>query len=120
MERPNIPPWSSERRLLTICNHLFTVVFTMEMAMKAVAFSLVIGENCYFSDNWHRMDGTLVIVGIIDTLGRIKILFQYFCLLHKVCNFGSKVCPQLSNRFILHCVLQRLHLLEIRTKYLVC
>ena len=71
MERPTIPPWSTERRLLVICNHLFTMVFTMEMAMKAVAFSLVIGENCYFSDNWNRMDGTLVIVGLIDTLGRI-------------------------------------------------
>ena len=73
MERPTIPPWSTERRLLVICNHLFTMVFTMEMAMKAVAFSLVIGENCYFSDNWNRMDGTLVIVGLIDTLGRITI-----------------------------------------------
>ena len=70
MERPTIPPWSIERKLLVICNHLFTMVFTMEMAMKAVAFSLVIGENCYFSDNWNRMDGTLVIVGLIDTLGR--------------------------------------------------
>ena len=70
MERPTIPPWSTERKLLVICNHLFTMVFSMEMAMKAVAFSLVIGENCYFSDNWNRMDGTLVIVGLIDTLGR--------------------------------------------------
>ena len=74
MERPTIPPWSTERKLLVICNHLFTMVFTMEMAMKAVAFSLVIGENCYFSDNWNRMDGTLVIVGLIDTLGRIKFM----------------------------------------------
>ena len=77
MERPTIPPWSTERRLLVICNHLFTMVFTMEMAMKAVAFSLVIGENCYFSDNWNRMDGTLVIVGLIDTLGRIQIKMLY-------------------------------------------
>ena len=74
MERPTIPPWSTERKLLVICNHLFTMVFTMEMAMKAVAFSLVIGENCYFSDNWNRMDGTLVIVGLIDTLGRITFM----------------------------------------------
>ena len=69
MERPTIPPWSTERLLLDICNHIFTVVFTIEMAMKAVAYSLIIGERCYFSDNWNRMDGTLVIVGIVDTLG---------------------------------------------------
>ena len=71
MERPNIPPWSTERKLLTLLNHLFTVVFTLEMAMKAVGFSLVVGENCYFSDNWNRMDGTLVIMGIIDTIGKL-------------------------------------------------
>ena len=44
-------------------------MFTIEMAMKAVAYSLIIGDRCYFSDNWNRMDGTLVIVGIVDTLG---------------------------------------------------
>ena len=73
MERPTIPPWSTERLLLDICNHIFTVVFTIEMAMKAVAYSLIIGERCYFSDNWNRMDGTLVIVGIVDTLGNCSL-----------------------------------------------
>lgn len=72
MERPTIPPWSTERKLLNFFNHIFTIVFTLEMAMKAVAFSLIIGEKCYFSDNWNRMDGTLVIVGIVDTLGKIE------------------------------------------------
>ena len=34
MERPTIPPWSSERQILSVCNNLFTLVFTLEMAMK--------------------------------------------------------------------------------------
>ena len=76
MERPTIPPWSTERLLLDVCNHIFTVVFTIEMAMKAVAYSLIIGERCYFSDNWNRMDGTLVIVGIVDTLGKCLSLMN--------------------------------------------
>ena len=76
MERPTIPPWSTERLILDICNHIFTVVFTIEMAMKAVAYSLIIGERCYFSDNWNRMDGTLVIVGIVDTLGKCLSLMN--------------------------------------------
>ena len=69
MERPTIPPWSRERRLLDIFNHIFTIVFTLEMSMKAVGYCLFIGENSYFSNNWNRLDGSLVIVGVIDTLG---------------------------------------------------
>ena len=87
MERPTIPPWSTERLLLDICNHIFTVVFTIEMAMKAVAYSLIIGERCYFSDNWNRMDGTLVIVGIVDTLGK--------CL-----SFMNHITKEISLQFI--------------------
>lgn len=91
MERPTIPPWSTERKLLIICNHLFTLVFTMEMAMKAVAFSLIIGENCYFSDNWNRMDGTLVIVGLIDTLGKMKLMHK---MLRHLSSFSISLCRQ--------------------------
>ena len=86
MERPTIPPWSTERKILSVCNNLFTLVFTLEMAMKvgerskikmdtsdqsvqAVGYCLFIGDHSYFSDNWNKMDGTLVIVGLVDTLG---------------------------------------------------
>ena len=34
MERPNIPPWSLERYILGVSNHVFTVVFALEMFMK--------------------------------------------------------------------------------------
>ena len=68
MERPSIPPWSTERQILTTMNHIFTVVFTIEMAMKAVGFGLVLGQQCYFSDSWNRMDGFLVIVSLLDTI----------------------------------------------------
>ena len=83
MERPTIPPWSTERKILNVCNNLFTLVFTLEMAMKverlmiemeylsvqAVGYCLIIGDQSYFSDNWNKMDGTLVIVGLVDSLG---------------------------------------------------
>jgi len=66
MERPNIPPWSTERYILGICNHIFTVVFAAEMVMKAIACGFIFGPDCYFSDNWNRMDGTLVIISLVD------------------------------------------------------
>ena len=34
MERPNIPPWSVERKVLDSLNHVFTVVFGIEMYLK--------------------------------------------------------------------------------------
>ena len=34
MERPNIPPWSLERTVLDYANHVFTVVFGIEMLLK--------------------------------------------------------------------------------------
>lgn len=36
MERPNIPPFSMERYILNILNHLFTSVFTIEMLIKVL------------------------------------------------------------------------------------
>ncbi|XP_023326004.1 voltage-dependent T-type calcium channel subunit alpha-1G [Eurytemora carolleeae] len=66
MERPNIPPWSLERSILDLLNNIFTVVFAIEMGLKAVAAGLVYGEESYFSSGWNRMDGTLVLISLID------------------------------------------------------
>ena len=66
MERPTIPPWSTERKLLNILNNLFTLVFTVEMIMEAVASGFLMGHGNYFSDNWNRLDGALVIISLID------------------------------------------------------
>ena len=41
MERPNIPPWSLERKILDILNNVFTVVFTIEMALKVNTFKTI-------------------------------------------------------------------------------
>ncbi len=46
MERPNIPPWSTERKILDICNNIFTVVFSIEMFMKVIN----LGEMQYKED----------------------------------------------------------------------
>lgn len=34
MERPNIPPYSAERKFLSVANYVFTVVFAIEMFIK--------------------------------------------------------------------------------------
>lgn len=68
MERPNIPPASPERYFLATANNVFTVVFTIEMAVKVVSTGMFYGHDAYFTSGWNIMDGSLVIVSIIDLL----------------------------------------------------
>ncbi|XP_071550558.1 voltage-dependent T-type calcium channel subunit alpha-1G-like [Panulirus ornatus] len=68
MERPNIPPYSVERRILMIFNYIFTVVFGVEMVIKVIAQGLLYGKGAYFNSGWNIMDGSLVLISIIDIL----------------------------------------------------
>ncbi|XP_055388606.1 uncharacterized protein LOC129617143 isoform X3 [Condylostylus longicornis] len=68
MERPNIPPTSTERLFLSTANYVFTVVFTTEMFIKVVATGMFYGPDAYFTSGWNIMDGSLVTISIIDLL----------------------------------------------------
>ena len=39
--------------------------------MKAVANGFLLGKNNYFSDNWNRLDGTLVLISLVDGVIRM-------------------------------------------------
>ncbi|XP_075158330.1 ca[2+]-channel protein alpha[[1]] subunit T [Haematobia irritans] len=68
MERPNIPPDSTERLFLSTANYVFTAVFTVEMFVKVVAAGMFYGQDAYFTSGWNIMDGSLVTISIIDLL----------------------------------------------------
>ncbi|EDV92308.1 GH24843 [Drosophila grimshawi] len=68
MERPNIPPSSTERVFLATANYVFTVVFTVEMFIKVVATGMFYGPDAYFTSGWNIMDGSLVTISIVDLL----------------------------------------------------
>jgi voltage-dependent calcium channel T type alpha-1G len=68
MERPNIPPSSTERVFLATANYVFTAVFAVEMLLKVVAAGMFYGPNAYFTSGWNIMDGSLVVISIIDLL----------------------------------------------------
>lgn len=68
MERPNIPPWSKERVFLATANYVFTVVFAIEMLVKVVSTGMFYGTDAYFTSGWNIMDGSLVMISIIDLL----------------------------------------------------
>uniref|UniRef100_A0A915C571 Ion transport domain-containing protein n=3 Tax=Parascaris univalens TaxID=6257 RepID=A0A915C571_PARUN len=66
MERPSIPPKSVERQFLTISGYVFTVIFTIEMTLKVIANGCLIGPGAYFKDGWNILDGTLVIISLVN------------------------------------------------------
>jgi voltage-dependent calcium channel T type alpha-1G len=84
MERPSIPPTSfvcyysffkpksneilflKERQFLNITNYIFTVIFGIEMMIKIIASGLVYGPHTYLHTGWNVMDGSLVIISIVD------------------------------------------------------
>jgi voltage-dependent calcium channel T type alpha-1G len=86
MERPNIPPDSTERIFLATANYIFTVVFALEMLIKVIFLDILInlcytksllqviatgmfyGREAYFTSGWNIMDGVLVLISIIDLL----------------------------------------------------
>lgn len=68
MERPNIPSNCPERYFLATANYVFTFVFTVEMFVKVVATGMFNGAEAYFNSGWNIMDGSLVIISIVDLL----------------------------------------------------
>ncbi|KAL4240739.1 Voltage-dependent T-type calcium channel subunit alpha-1G [Mactra antiquata] len=68
MERPDIPPNSTERQFLAISNHIFTIIFTLEMLVKVIAKGLLVGKHAYLKSGWNVMDGFLVAISLIDTM----------------------------------------------------
>ncbi|OUC49924.1 transporter, cation channel family protein [Trichinella nativa] len=68
MERPGIPPNSIERLFLDISGYIFTVIFALEMFIKVVAKSLVLGDGAYFKNGWDFMDGTLVLISLSNLI----------------------------------------------------
>ncbi|CAF3677485.1 unnamed protein product [Rotaria sp. Silwood1] len=66
MERPSIPVTSPERQFLNLTNIIFTIIFTFEMLIKVIASGLICGSHTYLRSGWNLMDGSLVIISIID------------------------------------------------------
>ena len=56
------------RVFLASANYVFTVVFAIEMFVKVVSSGMFYGADAYFTSGWNIMDGSLVIISIIDLL----------------------------------------------------
>jgi hypothetical protein len=65
-ESPGAMEDASLAAILEGVDMIFTIIFTLEMLMKLVAFGLYFGEDgAYLRDAWNCMDGFIVVIGII-------------------------------------------------------
>ena len=60
LDRYQIPP--SEKKILDTMNTVFTIIFLVEMVFKIAA----LGIKKYLSDGMNYMDGTIVILSVIE------------------------------------------------------
>ncbi|CAG5097992.1 Oidioi.mRNA.OKI2018_I69.XSR.g15322.t1.cds [Oikopleura dioica] len=67
MERPTLADDSPERALLNVSNHLFTLVFFIEMNIKVLALGFYCGSDAYLRSGWNVLDFLLVVCSIVDT-----------------------------------------------------
>jgi hypothetical protein len=66
LDDPRADPSSTVSVFLRSLNNVFSVVFLSEMLMKQVAFGLIIGKGAYWRNSWNVLDGTVVVISIID------------------------------------------------------
>ena len=50
---------------MEVADNAFTVVYTVECAIKIIAFGFVLHKKSYLRDSWHILDFTIVVVGLI-------------------------------------------------------
>lgn len=71
MERPSIEDGSDERKALDACGHLFNAIFLVEMIIKWIGMGVYWSpgpEGPYWRSPWNRLDGTIVLVSILDMI----------------------------------------------------
>ena len=57
-----------EREILSFANDMFTIIFTVEMLIKATSLGFVLGKEAYLKNSWNVLDFFLVSVSLIDVI----------------------------------------------------
>jgi hypothetical protein len=71
MDAPGLSPTSQTKQVLNVTDVIFTITFTVESILKAVAFGFIHGEDAYLRINfWNRLDFSIVIISWVDYLAQ--------------------------------------------------
>ena len=68
LEDPLVPGESAKNRTLDIFSIVFIVIFTLEAALKVVAYGFFLGPYAYLKDPWNCIDFFIVVTGLFDVL----------------------------------------------------
>ena len=68
MDHPEVDPLSQAGVLLFTFDFIFTVVFTVEMGVRIVAFGFYQEDTAFLRGGWNRLDFAIVVVSWVDYL----------------------------------------------------
>ncbi|KAK3271420.1 hypothetical protein CYMTET_20228 [Cymbomonas tetramitiformis] len=66
LNHPDLDESSQLAQVLYYSNFIFTAIFTLEMLVKMVVMQAFVGQNCYLSNTWNRLDFFVVIASIMS------------------------------------------------------
>lgn len=59
---------TDKAHLLAVCEDVFLAIFTMELLLKVLAYTLISHRNAYLRDSWCQLDFTVVVLGWLPIL----------------------------------------------------
>ena len=68
LNSPELSPKSDLFAALEQLDGVFTIVFTVELSLKVIAFGLAFGPNAYLKSNWNRLDFFIVFTSWLDVI----------------------------------------------------
>ena len=64
LDSPRLPPESTLASALRTLDYLWLIVFSMEMVIKLIAYSLITGPTAYLKSAWNILDMSIVLASL--------------------------------------------------------
>ena len=61
-------------QVLANIDNVFTAIYTLESALKMIAFGFVVHRKAYLRNSWNILDFTVVIIGLVNLIPNVPNL----------------------------------------------
>ena len=66
MDSPSVDPDSRLREILNVCDLIFTIIFTIELLVKVLAFGFILHRGSYMRNSWNVLDFIIVVSSLMS------------------------------------------------------
>jgi hypothetical protein len=56
---------AGEETIFDVAEHIFTVLYTLEMALKITGMGFIMGKESYLRDGWNQLDFVIVMSSLV-------------------------------------------------------